>query len=82
MQIWDIAKYARVTQSIIVYPPKHVVFLPRMVPSTEVEFVSTGKGKRGAPYVLEAVVAPMVGKRDSAWRVKERGILIITLTSQ
>ena len=44
VQIWDIAKYARVTQSIIVYPPKHVVFLPRMVPSTEVEFVSTGKG--------------------------------------
>jgi hypothetical protein len=31
---------------------------------------------------MEAVVAPMVGKRDSVWGVKERGILIITLTLQ
>ena len=31
---------------------------------TEEEFVSTGAGQQGAPDVMEAVVAPMVGERE------------------
>jgi hypothetical protein len=46
--------------SIILGPLGVIIGQKKPIP-TEQKFVSTGAGQQGAPDVMEAVVAPMVG---------------------